>query len=80
MIMKWSMCRNTNKIGVYGDSTAHATRHIIAQDQSRKVDVRPIERYHFEDMVGYALHVTEEVDMYKPYTYMDVEPNAELEK
>ena len=35
-----------------------ATRRSIAKDRQRRVDVRPQERYRFEDMVGYALQVT----------------------
>jgi len=41
----------------------------IAQDRPRRVGVRPPARYRFDDLVGYALQVAEEVDDNEPSTY-----------
>ena len=50
----------------------------IVKDQPRRVDVWPPERYHFDDMVGYALQVAEEVDASS--TYMEAVSNPESKK
>ena len=57
-----------------------ATKRSIAKDRPRRVDVRPPERYRFDDMVGYALQVAEEVDTYEPSTYMEAVSCPEYEK
>ena len=57
-----------------------ATKRSIAKDPPRRVDVRPPERYRFDDMVGYALQVAEEVDTYEPSTYMEAVSCPEYEK
>ena len=57
-----------------------ATKRSIAKDRPRRVDVTPPERYRFDDMVGYALQVAEEVDTYEPSTYMEAVSCPEYEK
>ena len=52
----------------------------IAKDRPRRVDVRPPERYRFEDMVGYALQVAEDVDTYEPSTYREAISSYASEK
>ena len=52
----------------------------IAQDRPRRVRVRPPTRYGFEDMVGYALQVAEEVDTSEPYTYKEAILSPDSEK
>ncbi|CAM8878030.1 unnamed protein product [Rhodiola kirilowii] len=44
-------------------------QHNIALDRARRVGVGPPKRYDFEDMVGYALHAVEEVDIHKLAPY-----------
>ena len=52
----------------------------IAQDRPRRVGVRPPTRYGFEDMVGYALQVAEEVDTSEPSTYKEAILSSDSEK
>lgn len=54
------------------------TERSIVKDRPRRIDVRPPERYHFDDMVGYALQVAEEVDVSS--TYMKAVSGPESEK
>lgn len=55
-----------------------AAKYIIEKDQPRRVDVRPSKRYHFDEIVGNALQVVEEVDASS--TYMEAFSNFEFKK
>ena len=52
----------------------------ISQDRPRRVEVRPPTRYDFEDMVGYALQVAQEVDTSEPSTYKEAILSPDSEK
>ena len=57
-----------------------ATVHSLAQDRPKRVGVGPPKRYGFEDMVGYALQVAEEVDTHDPFTYKKAISGTDAEK
>ncbi|KAL1200650.1 Retrovirus-related Pol polyprotein from transposon TNT 1-94 [Cardamine amara subsp. amara] len=60
------------------DVTPPETRpRSIAQD---RVGIGPPQRYGYEDMAGYALHVAEEVDTYEPSTYREAISRTEAER
>ena len=63
-----------------GNQRIGSEKRSIAKDRQRRLDVRPPERYRFEDMVGYALQVAEEVDTYESSTYREVISSYASEK
>jgi transposase InsO family protein len=53
------------------NQTFEGFQHSIAFDRPRRVGVGPPKRYGFDDMVGYALQVAEEVEFHEPSTYKE---------
>ncbi|XP_056860022.1 uncharacterized protein LOC130508500 [Raphanus sativus] len=66
-----SLIDEEQKSSYSGNQHVGSEKRSIAKDRPRRVEVRPPARYRFEDMVGYALQVAEEVDTYEPSTYRE---------